>query len=41
MTSLKVGEGPKRTGRSVGLFARIHWRVDLEVDMLTFALYYV
>ena len=31
---LKVAEGPARTGRSVGLFWRIHWWVDFGVDIL-------
>jgi hypothetical protein len=31
--SLNVGDGPERTGRSMGLFSRIHWRVDFGTDI--------
>lgn len=36
MTSLKVEEGPDRVGRSVGLFSRIHWRVEVRRGILNY-----
>ena len=36
MTSLKVEEGPDRVGRSVGLFSRIHWRVEVGRGILDY-----
>lgn len=32
--NLKVEEGPERTGRSVGLIWRIHWRVEVGLDIV-------
>lgn len=36
MISLKVEEGPDRVGRSVGLFSRIHWRVEVGRGILNY-----
>lgn len=30
----KVGEGPVRVGRVVGWLRRIHWRVEVGMDIL-------
>ncbi len=41
VTSLKVADGPERTGMSVGLFSRIHCRVGLGDDILLMVKYWM
>lgn len=34
VSSLKVAEGPEKMSLEVGFNARVHWRVDVGVNMM-------